>query len=156
MTPKTQSKAKTSLRDEARRAVESCAGWNGRAAARRISRFLDRRLEKAGLNTAQFGLMAEIASIEDDSLGALADRTGLEPSTLSRNLRILEADGLVEIALVERDQRRRAVWLTEKGLRRLEAGLPVWQDAHRALTKLLDPTILRRVALSTEALDRLD
>jgi len=143
-----------SLRTEARKAVERCTGWNSRAAARRISRFLDRALAKAGLNTAQFGLIAEIASTADDSLGALADRTGLEASTLSRNLRTLEAVGLVEIAMVERDQRRRAVWLTEKGVRCLQTALPLWQEAHDALSKAVDPAILRRVALATEVLDR--
>src|SRR5271165_5564903 len=61
-----------------------------------------------------------------DTLGALAERLGLDQSSLSRNLHGLERDGLVESAAVERDQRRRAVWLTEKGARRLEAAMPVW------------------------------
>jgi MarR family len=50
----------------------------------------------------------------DDTIGALAERVGLDQSTLSRNLRGLEQDGLVEIAIVENELRRRAVWLTEK------------------------------------------
>jgi len=89
--------------------VETCPAWNSRLAARRISLFLDRALAETGMTAAQLGLMAEIAAAEDDTLGALARRTGLEQSTLSRNLRTLEAEGLVEIATVERDQRRRAV-----------------------------------------------
>ena len=46
----------------------------------------------------QLGLLAHIAATSDDTLGALAQRTGHEQSTLSRNLRTLEDDGLVEIA----------------------------------------------------------
>jgi DNA-binding MarR family transcriptional regulator len=49
--------------------------------------------------------MAQIAAAADDTPGALAQRTGPEQSTLSRNLRILEKDGLVEIATAEHDQR---------------------------------------------------
>ena len=50
-------------------------------------------------------------------------------------MRTLEADGLVEIAVVESDQRKRMVWLTEKGARRLEAALAAWRQAHAALAR---------------------
>src|SRR6185436_1557506 len=96
------------LRTDARALVESCAGWNSRLAARRITQFLDRELEGCGLGVAQLGLMAQIAAAADDTLGALARNTGLEQSTLSRNLRTLEGQGLIEIAIVEADLRRRA------------------------------------------------
>jgi len=88
---------------------------------RRITRFLDQRVEGIGFSAAQLGLLAQIAVAADDTLGALALRTGLDQSTLSRNLRTLENNGLIEIATVENDLRRRAVWLTESGARRLEA-----------------------------------
>src|SRR5260370_13420210 len=100
----------------------------------------------SGLTAAQLGLMALIAVIEDDTLGALAQGAGLEQSTLSRNLRRLESGGLIEIAVVETDQRRRAVWLTETGVRRLEAAIPIWRTAHAKLAKLLTPGLARRLA----------
>ena len=100
------------------------------------------------------GLMAQIAVIADDTLGALAVRTGLEQSTLSRNLRTLEGEGLVEIAVVETDQRRRTVWLTEAGARRLEAAIPIWRRAHAALAKRLSPNLARRLADEAEVLAR--
>jgi len=53
-----------------------------------------------GLSTAQLGLMAQIAVATDDTLSALALRTGLDQSTLSRNLRTLENADLIEIAVV--------------------------------------------------------
>src|SRR5438045_3409214 len=81
------------LRTDARRLVEACAGWNSRLAARRITQFLDRELADFGLGVAQLGLMAQIAVIADDTLGGLARRTGLDQSTLSRNLRVLEGEG---------------------------------------------------------------
>lgn len=142
------------LRTDARALVESCAGWNSRLAARRITQFLDREMVGEGLTVAQVGLMAQIAAADDDRLGALAERTGLEQSTLSRNLRTLEAEGLIEIAAVESDLRRRAVWLTEAGARRLEAAIPVWRRAHAKLAKLLAPDLARRLAAGTEALTR--
>ena len=140
------------LRADASLLVESCAGLHSRLAARRITQFLDRELDGVGLGVAQLGLMAQIAVISDDTLGSLARRTGLEQSTLSRNLRTLESDGLIEITMVEDDQRRRAVWLTEAGARRLEAAIPVWRKAHAKLAKQLSPELARLLAKDAEAL----
>ena len=150
-TPK-QSVRKTLVAD-ARAAVDACAGWNARLAARRITSFLNRRMQDSGLSLAQFGLVAQIAAARDDTLSDLAQRTGLDQSTLSRNLQVLEASGLVEIAAGDRDARRRAVRLTEKGARSLEAGLADWKRAHGELAKRLDPEVARRLAIAAEALD---
>ena len=137
---------------DAREAVEFCAGMNIRSAARRITSFLDLRMQDTGLSIAQFGLMTHIAAARDDTIGALARRSGLDQSTLSRNLRGLEAAGLVEIAIVETDMRRRTIWLTEKGARCLEAALPVWRQAHAALSKIIKPSDVQRLAAATLAL----
>jgi DNA-binding MarR family transcriptional regulator len=109
-------------------------------------------MAETGLGVAQLGLMAQIAAMSDDSLSALARRTGLEQSTLSRNLRTLESEGLVEIAAVGTDLRRRAVWLTETGARRLEAAIPLWRDAHAKLASRLSPDLARQLADAAEAL----
>jgi DNA-binding MarR family transcriptional regulator len=142
------------LRRDARALIQECAGWNTRLAARRITQFLDREMVGIGLTVAQLGLMAQIAAISDDTMGALVQRTGLDQSTLSRNLRTLEGDGLLEIAVVETDLRRRAVWLTEAGARRLEAAIPVWRRAHGKLAKLLAPDLARRLADESGVLSR--
>jgi DNA-binding MarR family transcriptional regulator len=143
---------KSTLRQDARALLAGCPGWSSRLAARRISRFLDRELEGLGLTGAQIGLMAEIAVMADDTLRALARATGLDQSTLSRNLRTLEARNLIEIAAVESDLRRRAVWLTETGVRRLEAAIPVWREAQRKLASRLEPDLARRLTEAPAAL----
>jgi DNA-binding MarR family transcriptional regulator len=151
MARRPQAPAKTLVRD-ARAAMAACAGWSSRLAARRITNFLEERMAGSGLSLSQFGLMAQIAAALDDTLGALAERTGLDQSTLSRNLRGLETAGLVEIATTDGDQRRRAVWLTEEGARRLQAAFPVWQEAHTALAKRLDPQLALQLGAASEQL----
>ncbi len=141
------------LRSDARTLLSSCGGWNSRLAARRITQFLDEALAESGLSTAQLGLLALIAVIEDDTLGALAQRAGLEQSTLSRNLRTLEDAGLIEITAVEADLRRRAVWLTETGARRLEAAVPIWRKAQTRLGQHLPLQLAQRLAQASEKLD---
>jgi DNA-binding MarR family transcriptional regulator len=140
------------LVNEAQAAIAACAGWASRLAARRITNFLEGRMQGSGLSLAQFGLMAQIAASPDDTLGALVERTGLDQSTLSRNLRGLEAAGLVEIAIAEEDQRRRAVWLTETGARLLQKAIPVWRKAHAALARRVDPRLALRLGAASEEL----
>lgn len=140
------------LRADAARLIEDCAGLGSRLAARRITQFLEGELAGAGLTLAQLGLMAQLAAAPDDTIAALARRTGLDQSTLSRNLRALEGEGLVEIAIVESDLRRRAVWLTEKGSRRLEQVIPSWRDANAKLSLHVGSELVLRLVRETERL----
>ena len=149
---KRHQETRRTLVSDARAAIAACAGWNSRLAARRITKFLDERMQSSGLSLAQFALMAQVAAAADDTLGVLADRMSLDQSTLSRNLRALEAAGLVEIASAEEDLRRRAVWLTEAGARSLEAALPIWREAHAALAERLDPQLARQLGAASERL----
>lgn len=141
-----------SLIGEARMVVETCAGMQLRMAERLVSRFLEAQLQKAGLSFAQFSLMAQIAAARDDTVNALAERMGLDQSTLSRNLQALERLGLVEIVVAETDLRRRAVWLTATGVRRLQAALPVWREAQALIDDALDVTKIRRIATQATSL----
>jgi len=144
--------APKTLRSDARAALETCAGWSLRQAARRATQFLEERMMASGVSFSQFGLMAEIASADDDTVSALAERMGLDQSTLSRTLRTLEADGLLEIAVVESDQRKRMVWLTEKGARRLEAALAIWRQAHAKLARQVSVELVQRLSREVESL----
>ena len=147
-------KGQRGLRDEVRMLASSCAGLTIRQAARRMTQVYESVLQDSGLSVAQLGLMAVIATHEDDHMAALAEQAGLDPSTLSRNLRGLERDGLVEIASVEKDLRRRAVWLTENGLRRLQAALPAWREAQARMAELFPAELLQRLAAASEKLAR--
>lgn len=140
------------LRDEVRRLAAGCVGLTVRQAARRVTQIYDETLQESGLSVAQLGLLAVIATNEDDHMAAIAERAGLDPSTLSRNLRALERDGLIEIAMVEKDLRRRAVWLTEGGLRRLQAALPAWREAQNQVAELLPPDLLRQLLAASSSL----
>ena len=148
----TLAQPRKTVRTDAATLVDACSGLNSRLAARRITQFLDREMAATGLAAAQIGLMAQIAVASDDTLGGLAQRAGLDQSTLSRNLRTLQAAGLVEIAMAGADQRRRMAWLTETGVRRLEAALPVWRQAQAKLAKQLPSALARRLADASAAL----
>ena len=68
--------AKT-LRTDAAKALAADLGWWSRQVARLITGELDEGLATSGLSAQQFGLLCLIASAPDDTLGALAQRAGL-------------------------------------------------------------------------------
>lgn len=141
------------LRDDVRRLATSCVGLTVRQAARRVTQIYDEALQESRLSVAQLGLLAVIATNEDDRMAAIAGRAGLDPSTLSRNLRALERDGLIEIATVEKDLRRRTVWLTESGIRRLQVALPAWQEAQNRVAKVLPADLLQQLLAASSSLN---
>ena len=61
---------------------------------------------------------------------------GMDRSTLTRNLRPLERDGLVKLG-IEGWRRSRTVEITKKGRSRLKDALPLWEKAQAALRRKL-------------------
>lgn len=137
-----QSRRIDTLRAEARQAADACVADAVRAAARDATQVVDGALAPTGLTGTQFSLMCRIASADDDRLGSLAQRSGLDASTLSRALDALARRGWVEVATVGTDRRRRFAWLTESGLRTLADAMPHWQRAQDVLRAGLDARTL--------------
>jgi len=74
------------LRGQAAQALVQDLGWHARQCARLLTAELDRQLAASELSSTQFGLMCLIATSPDDTVGALAERAGLNQSTMSRNI----------------------------------------------------------------------
>ncbi|OLF52555.1 MarR family winged helix-turn-helix transcriptional regulator [Pseudomonas chlororaphis] len=109
-----------------------CLCTNLRRAARGVSRFYDGALDGFGINVAQYSLLSNLQRLDQPSISSLAEAMGLDRSTLGRNLRVLEGEGLVRMSEGE-DQRNRIVQLTEEGRQRLMAALPAWEAAQQRL-----------------------
>jgi DNA-binding MarR family transcriptional regulator len=102
-----------------------------RKASRRISQVYDQYLEPHGLTINQYGLMGQLAGNPGISIGALAERLIVDPTTLTRNLRPLERRGLVSFAPDPEDRRSRKLSLTDEGRATLAAARPAWTEAQR-------------------------
>jgi DNA-binding MarR family transcriptional regulator len=152
---KSTPKAAPPVRDLTARAREtgaSCIAFAARNFARRITQVYDGHLEPHGLSLPQFSMLIMIAAATDDTLAAIAASAGLDPSTLTRNLQTLEKLGWVEIASVEKDMRRRAVWLTEAGARKLTAAIPAWEAAQAEISSALGGDIRAQLRKAAKAL----
>ncbi|HDS1816798.1 TPA: MarR family transcriptional regulator [Pseudomonas putida] len=116
--------------------TSECICTHLRRAARGVSRHYDEALVGFGINVAQFSLLRHLQRLDRPSITTLAEAMGLERSTLGRNLRVLEAEGLVALADGD-DQRNRVVLLTEAGKALLQAAYPAWEQAQRLLVERL-------------------
>lgn len=113
-----------------------CLCTNLRRASRGVSRHYDGALEGFGINVAQYSLLCNLKRLDQPSISTLAEAMGLDRSTLGRNLRVLEGEGLVKLA-EGADLRNRLVHLTEAGEARLMAALPAWEEAQQRLVERL-------------------
>lgn len=110
-----------------------------RKASRLVSQIYDQFLEPHGLTITQYGLLAHLAWLDGISIGALAERLIMDPTTLTRNLRPLERDGLVKLLADPRDRRARRLELTESGRQRLTEAKPAWRAAQSRIDEAIGP-----------------
>lgn len=101
-----------------------------RQAARVVTRHYDRALAPMGLRITQYPILAWLASAGPMTMHVLAERLVMDRATLGHNLRPLEAQGFVALAVGE-DKRSRVVTLTETGRRKLREARPAWREAQR-------------------------
>jgi DNA-binding MarR family transcriptional regulator len=107
---------------------KSCACANLRSAARAVTRLYDDILRPSGLQVTQFTLLVRIALAGPAPITQLAEGLVMDRTTLTRNLKPLEKQGLVQVATGE-DHRIRWVSLTELGHQALAKALPLWEQA---------------------------
>ena len=107
-----------------------------RNAAQALTRLYDEQLAPAGITVTQLSQLNHIRELENPTLTALAAATQLDRSTLGRNLRLLEKQGLVTLA-PGADARTREVRLTGKGGAALRDGAPLWFAVQHKLANRL-------------------
>ena len=104
----------------------ACAAFNLKRASRAVTQLYDAALTGTGLRSTQFAILVATAKSQPVSIGALADITLMDHTTMARNVRVMARDGLIEIP--ERGAKReKRVRLTAKGARALAKAVPVWR-----------------------------
>lgn len=88
--------------------------------ARRVSRLRSAEVCCGGLTPEQFETLRALAASTEPSMGRLATALGVDLSTMSRNISVLQREGYVERARHPNDSRVVTVALTRKGANALE------------------------------------
>lgn len=109
-----------------------CACSAARQVARVLTQLYDARLRAGGLEAPQFALMLSLEQCGPLSQVALARGHDMEKTTVSRNLKLLEAKGWIALSEVE-DRRVRQFKLTAAGRKQLAAAKPKWKKAQDEL-----------------------
>jgi DNA-binding MarR family transcriptional regulator len=140
-----------------------CVCFHLRRSARTISQVYDRILAPSGLRGTQYTLLTVVRRTGGLPFSSLAEVLGMDRTTLTRNLRPLERDGLVKIE-VGADRRVRLVKLTRQGERKQAEAEPLWAEAHRRITEgigsgvwtTLRQGLSRTIAVGLEAIAEQD
>jgi DNA-binding MarR family transcriptional regulator len=108
-----------------------CACATARQVARVLTQFYDSKMRDSGVEPPQFGLLVAIEKGASTQV-ALVRHFALDKTTVSRNLKLLESNGLIELASVK-DKRTRRFVLTAKGRDHLARAKPKWKEAQNQL-----------------------
>ncbi|AMB47294.1 MarR family winged helix-turn-helix transcriptional regulator [Methylobacterium sp. AMS5] len=135
------------------REVAACTCLRLRRTTRCVTAIYDEALTAVGLTITQFGLLAQIYGWRlqhgaDPSIGLLAERVGMDATTLNRTVKPLETNGLVASGRDPSDHRIRTLCLTTAGQARLEAATAEWRKAQT----LLEAKLGREATLALNAL----
>ena len=113
----------------------TCACNHLRRAARAVTQRYERDLAPSGLKATQLPILVALAGGGAIPLTPLAEALGLERTTLTRNLRVLEERGLVMIVADPADARLRLATLTDAGADVLSDALARWRQTQDAVTE---------------------
>jgi DNA-binding MarR family transcriptional regulator len=110
--------------------ADGCACFNLRKAARAVTQLYDGFLQPSGLRATQFTILAALDQTGPRKLSVLADALVLDRTTLTRNLKPLQRDNLIESRTGD-DRRVRELTITRTGKTRLAEALPLWHQAQK-------------------------
>ncbi len=105
----------------------NCVCNNLRRATRAITNYYDSLLGPSGLRVSQVTVLAALYLTGPQTINELAEKLALDRTTLGRNLRPIEHQGLLTLAPGS-DQRTRTVTLTAQGEEILLRILPQWEQ----------------------------
>lgn len=117
-------------------ARQNCVCFNLRRVARVVTQFFDTEMRRHGIRSTQGTLLSALLITGTSTMADLSEFLGMERTTLLRNIRPLERDGLVSVegggqgGFVE-------LSLTAKGCKRIEKLAPAWESAQRTAVEVL-------------------
>lgn len=116
-------------------AMENCVCINLRLVTRAMTRFFDATRRRMGVRPTQTPILRAL-EFKNWGMAELSDRLAMERTTLVRNLRPLEREGLVKVKGGGRGGRVELV-ITEKGRKKLAEAYPAWRTAQEKVVGIL-------------------
>jgi DNA-binding MarR family transcriptional regulator len=108
--------------------TSGCAAYQFRRTSRAVARLYDAALAPSGIRSTQFAILTAIAKLQPISMSHVGEILVIDGATMTRSLRLLQKDGLIEIA-PRGVRRQRLLTLTLKAEKALAIAVPLWRDA---------------------------
>jgi DNA-binding MarR family transcriptional regulator len=118
---------------------KACTCGELRRAARAITLLYDNAFKSSGLLSTQLGVLDVICNIESIRISDLAEKQGMDRTTLTRNLSVLERQGYIKISSGN-DHRTRIITATHKGRSAVTKTIPLWNDVQRNVKQEMGET----------------
>jgi DNA-binding MarR family transcriptional regulator len=114
----------------------SCIAVRLRLLNRVVTNLYDDALRPLGLKVSQLNILVVAARLGLARPARVCEILQLDTSTLSRNVKPLQAHGWLEV-VPDEDARAQPFRLTPKGRRLIEKAVPAWEEAQRRAAELL-------------------
>src|SRR6266404_6029666 len=115
---------------------KTCIAVRLRLLNRVVTNFYDDALRPLGLRVSQLNILVVTAKLGLARPAQVCEILQLDTSTLSRNVKPLQAHGWLEV-VPDEDARTQPFRLTPHGKRLIEKAVPAWEEAQRQATELL-------------------
>ena len=106
-----------------------CNCFAVRSAARHVTQLYDQFLASSGLRGNQFSILAKLDRLGPMTINALSEAMVTDRTTLGRNIKPLQRDGLISIEASAADRRAKELHLTKTGMKRLDKARKAWAQA---------------------------
>jgi DNA-binding MarR family transcriptional regulator len=116
--------------------ARTCIAVRLRLLNRVVTNFYDDALRPLGLKVSQLNILVVTARLGLARPARVCDLLQLDASTLSRNVKPLQAHGWLEV-VPDEDARAQPFRLTPRGRRLIEKAVPAWEEAQHQATALL-------------------
>jgi DNA-binding MarR family transcriptional regulator len=116
--------------------VENCTCFNLRRVTRVITQCFDAEFRRYGIRITQTPILNALQARSGWSMAEMSDFLGMERTTLLRNLRPLQREGLIKISGGGRGVHVQLA-ITEKGRTAISKLLPAWRAAQEKVVAIL-------------------
>lgn len=114
--------------------AQGCLGVRVGRLHRLVGRHFDQALRPLGLSISQMEVLSALTLIaEPVTPSVLADALSIERSTMSRNLALMQAKGLIRATETSATGRSMAVTITDAGTGALAQAQHAWSEAQHAV-----------------------
>ena len=120
--------------------TDSCTCSELRRAARAVTLLYDNAFRSSGLLSTQLGVLHVIYKSDSIRISHLAKELGMDRTTLTRNLSVLERQGFIKISS-GKDNRTRIVTITNKGRTTITKAIPLWNDVQNKVKEQMGETL---------------